>query len=47
VKKHCQELIDSAGRDGGYILSCGAVLDEAKPENLKMMLDTAKVYGKY
>ena len=47
VKKHCQELIDSVGRDGGFILSCGAVLDEAKPENLKMMLDTAKNYGNY
>jgi hypothetical protein len=47
VKKHCQELIDSVGRDGGFILSSGSVLDAAKPENLKMMLDTARIYGKY
>jgi hypothetical protein len=47
VQKYCRELIDTVGRDGGFILASGAVLDAAKPENVKMMLDTAKIYGQY
>jgi uroporphyrinogen-III decarboxylase len=42
-----KELIDSVGQDGGYILSTGAVLDDAKAENLHAMIDTGKEYGKY
>lgn len=40
-------LIENVGQDGGYILSTGAVLDDAKAENLHAMIDTAKAYGKY
>lgn len=40
-------LIDEVGQDGGYILSTGAVLDDAKAENLHAMIDTGKEYGKY
>jgi hypothetical protein len=47
VEKCCRDLIETAGRDGGYILSAGSVLDEAKPENVRTMLETAKKYGKY
>jgi uroporphyrinogen-III decarboxylase len=42
-----KELIDTVGQDGGYILSTGAVLDDAKPENLHAMIETGKEYGKY
>jgi uroporphyrinogen-III decarboxylase len=42
-----KELIDSVGQDGGYMLSTGAVLDDAKAENLHAMIDTGKEYGKY
>ena len=31
--------------DGGYYMVNGAVLDEAKPENLHAYVDTAKEYG--
>ena len=47
VKKKCKELIDVAGKDGGYILAPASALDEVKPENLKAMIDFTKEYGKY
>ncbi len=47
VEKRCRELIETAGQGGGYVLSAGSVLDEAKPENVRTMLETAKKYGKY
>jgi hypothetical protein len=42
-----KELIDSVGQDGGYILSTGAVLDDAQAENLHAMIKTGKEYGRY
>jgi uroporphyrinogen-III decarboxylase len=47
VKDCVKRLIDEVGQDGGYILSNGAVLDEAKPENLHALIDFAKEYGIY
>jgi hypothetical protein len=47
VKDCVKRLIDEVGQDGGYILSNGAVLDEAKPENLHALIDFAKGYGIY
>ncbi len=47
VKKICKDLIDVAGKDGGYILSPASALDEVKPENLKAMMDFTKEYGRY
>jgi hypothetical protein len=32
------------GKDGGYVLSCGSAIDEARPVILKAMLDSAKKY---
>jgi uroporphyrinogen-III decarboxylase len=47
VKKICKSLIDTAGKDGGYILAPASALDEVKPENLKVMIDFTKEYGRY
>lgn len=47
VEDCVKELIESVGQDGGYILSTGAVLDDAKAENLHAMIDTCKEFGKY
>jgi hypothetical protein len=47
VKRICKELIDVAGKDGGYILSPSSSLDEVTPENLKVMVDFTKEYGRY
>ncbi|MBL7213792.1 MAG: hypothetical protein ISS61_15580, partial [Desulfobacteraceae bacterium] len=47
VKAYCKNLIDVAGKGGGYILSNGSFFDYAKPENLKAMVDFTKEYGVY
>jgi uroporphyrinogen-III decarboxylase len=47
VKDCVKRLIDEVGQDGGYIMSNGAVLDDAKPENLHMRMDFTKEYGVY
>jgi hypothetical protein len=47
IKDYTKNLIDIAGKDGGFIMVNGAILDEAKPENLKTMIDFTKQYGIY
>jgi uroporphyrinogen-III decarboxylase len=47
VKKHCKWLIDVVGKDGGFIMGPGSVVDEVKFENLKTMIDFTHEYGKY
>ncbi len=47
VKKYCKWLIDVVGKDGGFIMGPGSVVDEVKPENLKAMIDFTREYGKY
>jgi len=47
VKDYVKKLIDVAGKDGGLIVQNGAFFDQAKPENVKAMVDAAKEYGVY
>jgi uroporphyrinogen-III decarboxylase len=47
VKKYCRWLIDVVGKDGGFIMGPGSVVDEVKPENLKAMIDFTAEYGRY
>ncbi|MBN1313060.1 MAG: uroporphyrinogen decarboxylase [Anaerolineae bacterium] len=47
VKEHTRELIDIAGKGGGYIMGNGAFFDDIKAENLKTMVDFTKEYGVY
>jgi uroporphyrinogen-III decarboxylase len=47
VKAYCQKLIDIAGKNGGFILSSGAVIDRANPENVRTMIEFTKEYGVY
>jgi uroporphyrinogen-III decarboxylase len=47
VKEYCRKLIETCGKGGGYILACGASIDNGKPENIRAMLDAAKEYGVY
>jgi hypothetical protein len=47
VRKHVKQLIDIAGKGGGYIMAPASALDEVKPENLKTMIDFTKEYGRY
>jgi hypothetical protein len=47
VKDYTKKLIDTCAKGGGYILGNGTVIEQAKPENLHTMIDTAKEYGVY
>jgi hypothetical protein len=47
VKDYTKKLIDTVGKGGGFILGNGAFFDEAKPENLKAIVDVAREYGVY
>ena len=47
VRAYCKKLIDVVGKDGGFIMDAAVMLDEAKPENLKAMIDFTKEYGIY
>jgi hypothetical protein len=45
VTSYVRDLIEVMGHDGGFILSNGAVLDDAEPENLHAFLDAGKEFG--
>jgi uroporphyrinogen-III decarboxylase len=49
VREYCCKLIDEVGKGGGFLLTTGCECPiDAKFENVKMMIDTAKTYpGKY
>jgi uroporphyrinogen-III decarboxylase len=47
VKDYAKKLIDSCAKGGGYIMSNGAFFDEAKPENVRAMVDFTIEYGVY
>lgn len=47
VRAYCKKLIDVAGKGGGFILSSGAIIDTAKPENVRAMIEFTKEYGIY
>jgi hypothetical protein len=47
VGEYVKKLIDTAGKDGGLIVSNGSFFDHAKPENVKAMVDFTKEYGVY
>lgn len=42
VEEYCARLIKACGRGGGFILSAGSSIDEARPENIKAMLESPK-----
>jgi hypothetical protein len=47
VKDYCKSLIDTVGRDGGFILTTGTGMDDAKPDNVRAMIDFSKTYGTF
>lgn len=44
VTAYVKNLIDIVGKNGGLIVNSGSVIDEARHENIKAMVDTAKSY---
>ncbi|MFH1123870.1 MAG: uroporphyrinogen decarboxylase family protein [Pseudomonadota bacterium] len=47
IKEYAKRLIDVVGKRGGFIMSSRTVLDEARPELVKIWGDFTKEYGKY
>lgn len=48
VDEYCHRLIEEVGKGGGFILGSGCeVAPNAKPENVKAMLQAANKYGYY
>ena len=47
IRNICKDLMDVAGKNGGYIMSCGSSMDEARADTLHAMIDFAKEYGIY
>lgn len=44
VEEYCAKLIKVCGQGGGFILSAGSSIDEAKPASIKAMIDSVKKY---
>lgn len=47
VKEWCCNLIEVAGKGGGFMLTGGALIDNGNPDNLRAMMEAAKEYGFY
>jgi uroporphyrinogen-III decarboxylase len=47
MENYCKELIDIAAPGGGFFLSPGAVIDQAKPENMSAYLNITQKFGVY
>lgn len=47
VRTYARQLVDTAGKGGGYIFSAGAGMTDSKAENVKAMIETVKEYGVY
>ena len=47
MEQYVRDLIETAGKDGGFILTSGAVLDDVRPENLQAMIAAGLKYGRY
>ena len=48
VEEYCKKLIKVVGKNGGFILRCSTdYTQEARPENVKAMIDSVNKYGWY
>lgn len=47
VRALTKQLIETAGKGGGYIMTANTVLDEANPLLVKAWMDATKEYGQY
>lgn len=47
VKEYAKLLIDTLGKDGGFIMGPKSAMDEADPELVKVWFDFTKTYGVY
>jgi uroporphyrinogen-III decarboxylase len=47
VRAYCKQLIETVGKDGGFILTNGCGIDHAKVENVRAMMEAGREYGGY
>ncbi len=47
VRAYCKEVIDIAGKGGGYFMCTGTAMDEGKADTVHAMIDATKEYGVY
>ena len=48
VEDFCKRVIDEVAVDGGYIMDSGAIMqDDTSIENLRILTDTTRKYGRY
>lgn len=47
VKEYCRKLIEECAPGGGYVLTGGTAVTEARPENLRVFMQAAREYGVY
>jgi len=47
TKEYCRNLIETAGKGGGFILAAGSIADNPKLENLQAMMAAVNEYGWY
>jgi hypothetical protein len=47
VRAKTKEVIETVGRDGGFLMACSSVLDEADPKLVKVWVDATREYGVY
>jgi uroporphyrinogen-III decarboxylase len=47
IRERVREVIDVIGKDGGLIMGPSTVMDDAKPELVKVWVDATKEYGQY
>ena len=47
VRQYCKHLMDTAGKEGGFIMDAATGLDDAKMENIQAMFQFTREYGVY
>jgi Uroporphyrinogen decarboxylase (URO-D) len=47
VRQYCRKLIDTAGKDGGFIMDSATGVDDARIENVQAMFDITRECGLY
>jgi hypothetical protein len=47
IRAYTRKLIEEVGKDGGFIMSCASVMDEADPERARIWRDATREFGKY
>ncbi|MDR5708925.1 MAG: uroporphyrinogen decarboxylase family protein [Armatimonadota bacterium] len=47
VRRYVRDLIEAVAQDGGFVLLNGAVLEDARAENVRAMVEAGVEYGRY